>query len=107
LARPTGWRPLSLVLSAVAGKGGGMPADDLVKAFADAISEKIDAEEFERLMGSAPEKPEGLHAFWDGLNLLELRIFSGESALDQLRAQRALERLQARYPELWEQVFVE
>jgi hypothetical protein len=84
-----------------------MPADDLVKAFADAISEKIDAEEFERLMLGA-ERQAGLHAFWDGLDLLEVRIFSGESsALDQLRAQRALERLQARYPELWEQVFGE
>jgi hypothetical protein len=82
-----------------------MPADELVEAFTDAVSEKLDAEEFERLMLGA--KRVGLDSFWDGLAVMDLWLFSGESALDQLKTQRALERLQARYPELWEEVFVD
>jgi len=77
-----------------------MPSDVLIDAFADAISEKLDADEFERLI--LGERAEGLFPFWDYIALIDLTHWDDESsALTELKASRALERLQGRYPELW------
>jgi hypothetical protein len=82
-----------------------MPSDDdLIDAFTDAIRERLEADEFERLM--LDERAEGLGSLNDNLDLLDLRMrnwAAPASALADLKTRRALERLRARYPELWEQ----
>ena len=83
-----------------------MPDDFLIEAFMDAIREKRDAAEFERLMLGKREK--GLGSLDDSLDLIHLIRWYGwedeRSALDELRARLALERLQGRYSDLWERV---
>jgi hypothetical protein len=85
-----------------------MPDDFLIDAFVDAVREKRDADEFERLMLGKPVK--GLDPTRVNLDLIDLMLHGLKdepSALDDLKARRALERLQGRYPELWEQVVLE
>jgi hypothetical protein len=84
-----------------------MEPSTLIDAFMDVIDEKLDADEFEWLMLGDPKKRKGLGSAHDHLDLLTLgmRHWDDESsALRDLKASRALERLQGRYPELWAQV---
>lgn len=80
-----------------------MPDEALIDAFADRIRENRDADEFERLMVGGKE-PDVMGSVEDNLDLIDLTLWGRDpSALAELKASRALERLQSRYPELWEQ----
>jgi hypothetical protein len=91
-----------------------MPPDlNLTEAFLDALKEKFDAEEFEKLMlDEAPPHLGGdLDSFFDHLNLFNVRMGLGETrrmgtlpALRQLKMSKALDALKGRYPDVWEQV---
>jgi hypothetical protein len=81
---------------------------DLVAAFLEAIREKRDAEEFERLtVGGPPERgrdwPAEIQCIADLLGA-EALTWDDPSALEQLRGQRSLEQLQVRYLDVWERV---
>lgn len=89
-----------------------MPNDVLIDAFCDAVREQLEAEEFEWLMLGEPKRHHSvlwrrMHSYGD---LCEIRVtdwYEDEaevSALEGLKARRALESLQARFPEIWERV---
>jgi len=84
---------------------------DVVEAFLDALQEASNAAEFERLTsGDETRRPyeESMRGIEDGNDALTIRLVASDpdepSALDRLRSQRALERLQVRHPDVWEQV---
>jgi hypothetical protein len=84
-----------------------MPNDLLILEFLAAITAKHDAEEFERLTLGLPDEKGLSQRFHDLCEQLDIenRILEDEpSALEMLKADRALEVLQARYPDLWEQI---
>lgn len=84
-------------------------ADDLIDTFMDAIREKLAADEFDRLM-TGKQTGAVLDRIKDYGDLSELGMRDWEvlsPALRDLKASLALERLQGRYPELWEQAAME
>jgi hypothetical protein len=81
-----------------------MSSDGLIDAFMDAIREKLEVEEFERLMLGGRAGGVGLLRDDNDLFDLSSRHWDDQSAaLAELKTSRALERLQGRYPALWEQ----
>jgi hypothetical protein len=76
---------------------------DVIDAFMDAVGSRLEAREFDQLMSGV--RPKGLGDAADYLDLFDLRArdWDDESpALRELKADLALERLQARYGDLWE-----
>lgn len=84
-----------------------MPDPDLIWAFIGAIKEATDAEEFERLLlGTERSFDECMRRISTGTSVLTLRLFLGDgepTALEELRASKYLEELQADWPAQWEQ----
>lgn len=83
-----------------------MSDDAIIDAFTDAIREKLEVDEFERLMTGKKSEGGLSSQTWDYLDLLTLGCAMGadeSSALVSLRGSLALDRLRARHPELWEQ----
>lgn len=91
----------------------------VIKAFLDALREAREAAEFERLMLAAEEDTPPANEVIDSTtqriqdrldamvaDRLTEHFDDRRSALDELKGAIALERLQERYPELWEQVAV-
>lgn len=85
-----------------------MRSDVVIDAFVDKIREKLDADEFEQLMVGG-KNPDVMGSVRDNLDLMDLRFGWWDDndgpppALKALKASRAMERLQGRYPEQWEQ----
>lgn len=79
---------------------------DIVEAFLDAIEQKHEAEEFERLMLAQEEPRVNVRELTDILLTGCLQGWVGEppSALNVLKGNPALERLKLAYPDLWEAV---
>ena len=90
--------------------------DDLfITQFLDGLEGARDAEEFERLMlnddsgdvwAELATSSARLTEQLDILQVTHALPWGEQPALDTLKGQRALERLQARYPEVWERVAV-
>lgn len=90
-----------------------MPKTDdvLTTAFLDAVLEKDDAAEFERLMlGEEPGAGDSMKRVRDMLDDMAVRFaidpYDERSALVDLKGRLALERLQHRHPEVWDRVML-
>jgi hypothetical protein len=89
-----------------------MASEALIEAFMDALTEKLEAEEFERLtIGPERTSDEVWGSITDYGDLTDLRMRdwdeAGSPALRHLQAGQALARLQARHSQVWQSVAME